>query len=388
MTEIIDIARHAYENGYTPIPLEPGAKRPVILNWQNIAAGHALDPDGEPLSPFALWKRARQDANMGIYCGEKVIIIDGDAKDDAGLGITGKQVMDYLWENQPELFRGAIRELTAGGGSHTTYRWTPVVVFPTLNTLGKTYCKFAHDQVPIIPEGTMVLIELLTRNAQSVCPPSIVNGREYTYCSEETHLNTPRSQLPTLPDLFQQANKAYVKARKDEEERKRAEAEAKRAQYKGKRTLSDDTIGTNDHDAVTDGLVEAYSRGVVKGERHFNALGLAQSLASPKFGLSDSEIRSGVEAYFHRCSRNANHGEIEGILRRARDRPDTDPPTPWKAITKARKRRENKPGEDKAAKITQTVPDTDPSITSTVEKKENAGCDTAAPADKITRGLT
>lgn len=347
---IFDIANDIYEMGYSPVPLIPGEKRPIAGMWQKRAA--AMDR--------TLWRDCEPDntcrePNVGMYCGQLIIVIDGDAKDEAGIGVTGKRVMDWLWTNKPEAFAGAIMEITAGGGSHTTYRWSEdAVEFPWANTVGKTYCVFTHEDVPIIPEGAECHIEVLTRNAQSVSPPSVVNGRPYKYVSAETHATTPRYRLPELHQIFRDANHRYVdaKVKKEEEGRRRAEENARKREESMKHLPKDlreihDHLTSADMEVQREALVDAYARTARVNQRHKNALGLARRLAGMEYSYSD--VERSVREYFGKVSREdrvqgpvGSPKEINDIVDDAVRNPDKDIHRPWRAIIRERVKREKK----------------------------------------------
>lgn len=302
MDTIKQIADSIHDNGYMPVPLLPNDKAIKIEGWTILAAQNEYDN---------LWSNASDNANIGIYTGQSVLICDFDAKGDA----PSIKVYDWLMNTQPSIFAGAIIEQTPSGGIHATYRWcSNAISLPTGR--GKTYARF------IIDDKTYD-VELLTRGSQAVCPPSRTDKGFYKYLTEQTHVNTRRDDLPVLPELFRDANNSYLDA----------VMLANRATQEKPKNYTARSIFTPDElDIAVEALPEIYLKNARDGHRHFQALGLACNVAGVP-GMSRRDVERAVTAFFRGASREPNsHSEIDGIVNFGLAHPDSNPFIPASII--------------------------------------------------------
>jgi hypothetical protein len=293
---IKDIADRIRGNGYMPVPLMPYDKAIKIDGWTLLAAQDEYDQ---------LWANASQNANIGIYTGQSVLICDFDAKGDA----PSIEVYKWLLKNQPGVFTLAILEQTPSGGIHATYKWcSNAISLPTGK--GKTYARF------IINDKTYD-VELLTRGSQAVCPPSATDKGAYKYLTEQTHLNTKREGLPVLPEIFRDANNSYLDAVM------LANRTATPARQRNNTTKS---IFTADEiELAVSELPDIYLKNARDGHRHFQALGLACNVAGVP-GMGRRDVERAIESFFRGASREPNSSsEIAGIVSFGMAHPDSNP---------------------------------------------------------------
>ncbi len=95
-------ARAQYlENGYDPIPLQPGSKLPTSKNWQN-----------KPT--ITQWKNVQADSNIGLRAGDGKAFIDCDDKNQPGTTENITRWMDGLGYHEGDY--PLVR--TPSGGAH------------------------------------------------------------------------------------------------------------------------------------------------------------------------------------------------------------------------------------------------------------------------------
>lgn len=309
-------ADNIHDNGYMPIPLVPGDKAIKIDAWTLLAAQGEYDK---------LWQDAYANANIGIYTGQNVIIADFDAKGD----VPTIKVYDWLMENEPRIFAGAIIEQTPSGGIHVTYRWCMnAISLP--NGKGKTYMRFIIDNITYD-------VELLTRGSQAVCPPSKTEKGTYKYLTEQTHLNTRRDALPVLPEMFRDANNRYLDDIMIAQHKAEMAAKAKKI---GRQTPEAyEKLRGGELDIVIDSCVKAYQSKAREGNRHPQALGLAMNVAGLP-GSGHGDVDRAIRDFYRGVAGEApTQSEIDGIVRYGLENPDRDPFMPIKNVIAERKRK-------------------------------------------------
>lgn len=310
------IADVIHDNGYMPIPLLPGEKAIKIEAWTLLAAQGEYDK---------LWQNQPDNANIGVYTGQSVIIADFDAKGD----VPPIKVYDWLMETQPKIFAGAIIERTQSNGIHVTFRWCAnCISLP--NGKGKTYMRFNID-------GKTYDVELLTRGSQAVCPPSKTAMGEYVYLTEQTHLNTRRDSLPVLPELFRDANNSYL----DEImlAQRKIEQNTKIRQINQKYKEAYERLRPGELDIIINGCIKAYQSKAREGNRHPQALGLAMNIAGLP-GSGHGDVERAIRDFYRGVGGEApTTSEIDGIIRYGLENPDRDPFMPMSEVITERKRK-------------------------------------------------
>lgn len=310
------IADIIHANGYMPIPLLPGDKAIKIEAWTLLAAQGEYDK---------LWENAPENANIGIYTGQSVIIADFDAKGD----VPPIKVYDWLMEHEPKTFAGAIIERTQSNGIHATFKWCAnCISLPTGK--GKTYMRFIIDEITYD-------VELLTRGSQAVCPPSQTALGKYVYLTENTHHNTRREALPVLPELFRDANNTYLDAVMLAQHNADVNAKLKKIGQKQKEAF--ERLRPGELDIIIDGCVKAYQSKAREGNRHPQALGLAMNIAGLP-GTSNSDVDRAIREFYRGVNGEApTTNEIQGIIRYGIDNPDRDPFMPMGEVIAYRKKK-------------------------------------------------
>jgi hypothetical protein len=299
------VADQIVDNGYIPVILRPGEKRPLHEGWEKTT----------PETARQAWSNAPTDANLGILCGSLITIIDFDAHPDPENPDkpNGRQVYDQLAKTRPEIFEGTIIEQTPSRGIHVTYRG---------NGGEKTYARFSMD-------GESVDIEVLRGRRQAVAPPSRVPAGDYVYLSEKTHLNTRLADLSEVPQLFRDAIALYETEQARRHERRLVE------------NKPSEEFSEEDKAVIEDEMIRSLLKGATVNHRHDHAQSLACNLAGVGC-FSESEIDRAVEKFFSRCNREAPRNEVNNIVRWAYDHPDLDPPINWTAVQADRRRRGQK----------------------------------------------
>jgi hypothetical protein len=310
------IADNIHDNGYMPIPLVPMDKAIKIEAWTLLAAQDEYEK---------LWRDAATNANIGIYTGQNVIIADFDAKGDEPT----MPVYNWLLENHPRVFAGAIIERTTSGGIHATFRWC-INCISVPNGKGKTYMRFDI-------EDKKYDVELLTRGSQAVCPPSRTDKGEYVYLTEHNHLNTRRDALPVLPEMLRDANNYYLNEIIAAQHKIEMAAKANNIAKKSRAAY--EKLRPGEIDIVIDGCIKAYQSRAREGNRHPQALGLAMTVAGLP-GVSSSDVDRAVHDFYRGVSGEPpTMSEIDGIIRHGLANPDRDPYMPMKNVIEDRKRR-------------------------------------------------
>lgn len=310
------MADKIHDNGYMPIPLIPGDKAIKIEAWTLLAAQDEYDK---------LWQDAYDNANIGIYTGQNVIIADFDAKGD----VPTIKVYDWLMNDQPRTFAGAIIERTPSGGIHATFRWCMnAISLP--NGKGKTYMRFVIDDKTYD-------VELLTRGSQAVCPPSKTEKGAYTYLTETTHQNTRRDALPVLPELFRDANNRYLDDIMIAQHKAEMSARVNNISKKSREAY--EKLRTGEIEIIIDTCIKAYQSKAREGNRHPQALGLAMNIAGLP-GASHSDVDRGIRDFYRGVAGEApTQSEIDGIVRYGLENPDRDPFMPMREVIAERKRK-------------------------------------------------
>lgn len=279
----LDIAARVKMNGWHPIPGDKKYHYP----WEAITAENYS---------FNIFQGMPVNVNYGVLTGNVTAVADFDIHNDEPNGMT---VFRKLMAVMPEIFNGTIIERSPSGGRH--------VYFSGVH--GKTYT--------VKIDG--VEIEILCGRKLCFCWPSVRDDGPYEILTDRNFLNTRPEQLPSLPDIFSRP--------------------IEKRQSPTRHMHESGELFVSDSDAIVDGLVEAYLRGATQGLRHRKAVGLGRALAGFDV-LTEMDVQRGVEMFFNNCGREAQRGEIDGIVKDAMHHPDTRPPTPWIRITEARRLRE------------------------------------------------
>jgi hypothetical protein len=150
--------------GYSPVPIRPGSKRPIIEAWDKLRK--------VPLSEFEIWRLVRENPLLGLgvaggYNG--LVPVDIDTDDDE----IGDAVMDVL--PRPLVAKAGQRGLTC------FYR----------SAVPITACKFKTP--------TAMLVEILT-STQTVIPPTVHpdTSKPYIWLTKRTLFDTPVGELPAI----------------------------------------------------------------------------------------------------------------------------------------------------------------------------------------------
>ncbi|WP_424359749.1 bifunctional DNA primase/polymerase [Methanocella sp. MCL-LM] len=292
----LDIIARMAINGWPMIPLLPGQKQ-TYAAWGSHVDAYNFN---------ALFAGQPVDCNAGIITGNTVAVVDFDNHGPEPNGLTAYRRIEAA---APAVFHDAIVEMTPSGGVHAYYTglrgMSPYTVSMTV-------------------DGVPVAVEVLTGRKPSYCWPTVTDKGGYQVVTKRNFLNTRPEDLPGLPGIFH----------------KQKEPEQPRVQKQAapKTWALADGLHNVDADAVVDGLVESYLRGAVVGERHKHAQALARALAGHDI-LGEGDVRRGVEAFFNRCGRSPNKGEVDGIVKYAVKHPDNEPPTPWTRVHEARRSR-------------------------------------------------
>lgn len=296
MINNLDIIARMAINKWPMMPLLPGQKQ-TYATWGDHVANYNFN---------ALFAGQPTDCNAGIITGNTVAVVDFDNHGPEPNGLTAYRRIEAA---APAVFHDAIIEMTPSGGVHA--------YFAGLSNERPYTVTMTVDDVP-------VAVEILTGRKPSYCWPTVTDKGKYQVITKRNFLNTRPEDLPGLPGIFHKVK---------EPEKPRAQR-----QTIPKVWAIPDGLHSVDADAVVDGLVESYLRGAVVGERHKHAQSLARALAGHDV-LSESDVRHGVEAFFNRCGRSQNKGEVDGIVKYAMKHPDSEPPTPWTKVHDARRSR-------------------------------------------------
>jgi hypothetical protein len=308
MNNLDAIARMAI-NGWPVIPAVPGDKKPMC-RWAGITRENykfdgmtTANPDpreGEgPELYVPMFRDAPENVNCGLICDDLISVVDFDNHDAEPNGLT---VYNRLKAENPEIFDGAIDEITQSGGHHVYYRGIAGGVY-TVDFGG-------------------IKVEVLCGRKLSYCWPSVTKDGDYRVISTGHFLGMMPRDLPPLPAIFNRPKKP-----KDD-----------RPVFRQPSFISSGGLTSADADAVVDGLVESYLRGASKGDRHPRGRILACALAGHGI-LTESDVRRGVRDYFRRCKPDASPTGMEKLVVWALRHPDSEPPTPWKLVYEYRARR-------------------------------------------------
>lgn len=290
------------ENGYHPVPVNPGEKRCLITEWQSRAV-----TDNE-----AMWQTATVKHNVGIVCADIICTADFD---NHGPEPNGATVFMRIMKDYVDPFKGCIVEMTPTGGYHVSYR----------SSRGeKTYGRYLVD-------GVVLDIEIHGGPHYTVCAPSRTKDGEYVPIGNATYDNTPLASLTEEPDVFKIAIEWY----------ERDIIAAKKQAYEGMSDSdrSEDLNELDEHDleVSADHYVQRFLQGATEGHRHDRAVGLVGALMG--LGLPERDIRNHMRHYAGRLDRVMTEREIDGAIEWA-SRRKVETRIPWKAVWEARERRD------------------------------------------------
>lgn len=158
-----------WEKGLPVMPLRPNSKIPVLPAWQMLCHQMPSEEDRET------WLRAYPDGNMGMPLGPQsgVIGLDLDSDDPRVIAVLNKIMPTSPWKRVGK--KGAVFAFKYNG--ERTYR--------------------------IKDENNNTILELLSRGAQIVMPPSIHPDTMQPY-QANSDLVDVLDQLPTLPAKFEE----------------------------------------------------------------------------------------------------------------------------------------------------------------------------------------
>lgn len=199
ITEIQEIALQLQRNGYSPLPIKKGTKRPPHQDWTK--ACDAADSE-RTICEYQRWLDAR---GLGVACGfgnendGYLLAVDPDnvtrEQNDAievvlerhgplsPVGKTGQKGCTRFYRTRQPLFR----------------RDGPQLQFRRPKTVGK---------------GDEVMLDLLSHGRQTVVPPTVHPDTKLPYTWQDdghTLLDVPLDELPWLPDTI--ADEMYAALR-------------------------------------------------------------------------------------------------------------------------------------------------------------------------------
>jgi hypothetical protein len=161
-----DVHQRLFDNGYSPLPIVAGTKRPACRRWSDACV--------EPLEPETRDRLARHSGGCGIGVAlgfKDVVAIDVDVED-----------RDIVTALQSVLRRTPVMKRGHKGGTGF-YRLR-----------GAASRRFRD-------RDNKVLVELLARGCQKVIPPSLhpATGRSYEWIGTATLFSLHADELPELP---------------------------------------------------------------------------------------------------------------------------------------------------------------------------------------------
>ncbi len=287
----LEIIAHQRMNGYLMLPAEPGLKQ-TYCRWGSVTKANYNFNElfrGKPIN-----------VNAAMLLEDMVSVLDFDKH---GPEPNGATLYQRLEQESPEIFQGAIIELTQSGGYHVYYRGIP----------GSTY------RVSLSLDGVEIMVEVLCGRRLCYCYPTFVEGRgRYVILTKNrTFLNTRPGDLPMLPELF-----------------KRPPVKIPENAPSPRSWAGDDLLSREDVEAA----VSYYVNDCRFNEtgRHNQGRALARCLAG--LGLDELEITRHVEAYIRRHGRELTDQKEAGRLAAYGLKHPLEG-KPWKAIVEARRSR-------------------------------------------------
>lgn len=175
-----NLARKQLENGYHPVPLEAGSKKPLASGWQNrLTTTETVERDFRTLGNIGLM--------LGVVKADKTFLvgIDIDIDDAPLISAVSQAIGDRCPEKR--------------GKKGVTF---------LVRGIGDIRSGTLHDY----RQGKKPAGDILAAGKQTVIPPSIhPNGSAYFWVHSMSSENTPYSELPLIDDSAIKEIRAFLK---------------------------------------------------------------------------------------------------------------------------------------------------------------------------------